>query len=190
MKTIKRVSTDYDIYASTVTVNGNLVVVGSTTTVGSVNTFIADNIITLASGQGGLVNAGIEVDRGTDPSVGIRWNPSIGYWEYTNNGTLWKLLSITKVEEDLTPRLGGNLIVQNSSGVDYTITHDPGRAVTIGPVVRLPQIADSIEPAANYSTIYADAPEAGQTGFYVSNNKTKNSELITKRRAFIYSLIF
>ena len=63
MKTVKRVSSDWDIYSGTVTINGNLVVVGQSTQVGSVNTFIADNVITLAAGQGGLVDAGIEVDR-------------------------------------------------------------------------------------------------------------------------------
>lgn len=190
MKTVKRVSTDWDIHASTVTLNGNLVVIGTKTEVGSVNTLIVDNFITLASGQGGLVNAGIEIDRGTDPAVGIRWNYSEEIWQYTNDGVIWKTFSLTKVEEDKAPRLGGNLIVQDSNGNDFWITHDAGKEVVIGPVIRLPQITTDPNVKVGFSTIYAKTPEAGDTGFYVSNEKTEAAELITKRKAFVYSLIF
>lgn len=190
MKTVKRVSTDWDVYASTVTINGNLVVIGTTTQVESVNTLIVDNFITLAVGQGGLVDAGIEIDRGTDPAVGIRWNHSEGKWQYTNDGIIWKTFSLTVVEEDKAPRLGGNLTVQDSTGNDFWITHDPGKEVVIGPVIRLPQITSDPAPKTGFSTIYAKTPEAGDTGFYVANEKAQSAELITKRKAFVYSLIF
>lgn len=190
MKTVKRVSSDWDIYAGTVTINGNLVVVGASTQVESVNTLVYDNFITLAAGQGGQVDAGIEIDRGSDPKVGLRWHPPIQKWQYTNDGVVWKTFSITVVEEDKAPRLGGNLFVQDSDGNDFWITHDPGKAVVIGPVVRLPQITSDPGPQAGFSTIYAKATNAGDTGFYVANEKVDGAELITKRKAFVYSLIF
>lgn len=190
MKTVKRVSTDWDIYASTVTINGNLVVVGSSTQVESINTLVYDNFITLAAGQGGLVNAGIEIDRGADPKVGLRWNPSVQKWQYTNDGIVWKTFSITVVEEDKAPRLGGNLFVQDSNGNDFWITHDAGKEVVIGPVIRLPQITSDPATKAGFSTIYAKTAEAGDTGFFVTNEKVEKAELITKRKAFIYSIIF
>lgn len=190
MKTVKKVSTDWDIYAGTVTINGNLVVVGETSRVESINTLVYDNFITLAAGQGGLVNAGIEVDRGADPKVGLRWNPSVQKWQYTNDGVVWKTFSITVVEEDKAPRLGGNLFVQDSTGADFWITHDSGKDVTIGPVIRVPHITSDPPDRPGFSTIYAKPAEAGNTGLFVANNKTDKSELITKRKAFIFSIIF
>lgn len=190
MKTVKRVSSDWDIYAGTVTINGNLVVVGTTTALESVDTLIVDNFITLASGQGGLVDAGIEIDRGADPKVGLRWNATMKKWQYTNDGIVWRTFSITVVEEDKAPRLGGNLFVQDSSGNDFQITHNPGQAVTIGPVVRLPQITSDPAARLGFGTIYARTAQAGDTGFFVTNEKVQAAELITKRKAFIYSLIF
>jgi hypothetical protein len=197
MKTVKRVSSDWDIYADTVTINGNLVVVGQTTSVESVDTLVYDNFITLAAGQGGgpTLDAGIEVDRGSSPKVGIRWHESEQRWQYTNDGSLWKSFSLTRVEDDLDPHLGGNLIVN-----DYAITSDAnhdvvimagtGGNVVIGPSIRLPQINSDPAPQAGYSTIYAKATEAGDTGFFVSNEKVTGRELISKRKAFIYSVIF
>ena len=197
MKTVKRVSSDWDIYADTVTINGNLVVVGQTTSVESVDTLVYDNFITLAAGQGGgpTLDAGIEVDRGSNPKVGIRWHEAGQQWQYTNDGTLWKTFSLTRVVEDLDPHLGGNLIVN-----DYAITSDPnhdvvvmagqGGNVIVGPVVRLPQISTNPAPAMGYSTIYAKATEAGDTGVFVSNEKVTGRELISKRKALVYSIIF
>lgn len=190
MKTVKRVSTDWDIYAKKVTINGNLVVIGETTNVESVNTYVADNFITLAAGQGGLVNAGIEIDRGEELKVGIRWNVEINRWQYTNDGIIWRTFGGTIVEEDPAPRLGGDLYVQDSNGNTFCITHDDGKYICIGPVIRLHRIEYDPGHLDGYSTIYARTAGAGNTGFYVSNEKTQNAELITKRKAFIFSLIF
>ena len=190
MKTVKRVSSDWDIYSGTVTINGNLVVVGQSTQVGSVNTSIADNVITLAAGQGGLVDAGIEVDRGSDPRAGLRWDHLTHRWQYSDDGLLWRTFSGTVVEDDQAPRLGGNLIVQNSLGADFWITHDPGRAVVVGPVVRLPQVSSDVSPEVDFSTIYAKKAESGDTGLFVANERAQAKELITKRKAFVYALIF
>ena len=189
MKTVKRVSTDWDIYARKVTINGNLVVVGNTTNVESINTFIYDNFITLAAGQGGLVNAGIEIDRGEELKVGLRWNHELERWEYTNDGIIWRTFSLTVVEEDKAPRLGGNLIVQDSAGNQYCITHENGKFVCIGPVIRLPRIDYDPGHLEGYSTIYAKPTKGGNTGFYVSNEKAQDAELITKRKAFVLALI-
>ena len=61
------------IIAGTVVVRGNLLVEGSTTTVESIDTTIADNIITVNAGESGagisLQTAGIEIDRGTEDNA-------------------------------------------------------------------------------------------------------------------------
>jgi hypothetical protein len=198
MKIIKRVSSEWDIHSPTVTVYGNLVVVGETTQVGSINTLIYDNFVTLAAGQGGgpNLNAGIEVDRGsTLPRVGLRWYEPLESWQYTNDGTLWNSFSGMRLIEDPDPNLGGNLIVN-----DFTITSDPEKDVVItvgdggnlkiGPVIRIPQITDDPAPLADHSTIYAKEPSSGSTGLYVTNDKVEAQELVTNRKALLYSLIF
>jgi hypothetical protein len=83
---------------------------------------------------------------------------------------------------------------------DHTITSDAGHDVVvapgmggnliIGPVIRVPQITTDPAPVAVHSTIYAKATEAGDTGIFVSNEKVTGRELISKRKAFIYSVIF
>ena len=195
MAVVKRINSDYnltalnsnvDVTATTVTINGNLIVVGTSSKVESVDTFIYDNFITLAAGQAGGPNldAGIEIDRGTLPKVGLRWHETTTEWQYTVDGTLWNVFSRTVVEQDKNPKLGGNLIVNG-----FMITADPGEAVEIGPIVRLPQITADPAPKAGYSTIYAKTPKEGDTGFFVANEKVQGNELITKRKAFVYSLI-
>lgn len=217
MKTIKRLSGDWDVYTTKMTVFGNLVVVGKTTSVESVETLIYDNFITLAANRGGgpTLNAGIEVDRGMNPQVGIRWHEEQRSWQYTNDGTLWKTFSRMIVEEDPAPRLGGNLVVQDSNGTSWAITSDPknnvviyagvdklstlpplsamAESVVVGPVIRIPQQTEDAPVRLEYSSIYAKKAETGETGLFVVNEKTytkeSSQELITKRKAFIYSLI-
>ena len=116
------------------------------------------------------------------------------------------------VEEDKAPRLGGNLLVQDSDGTSWAITSNhldnvviyagvdnlatlppiqkPDGSVVIGPVVRLPQLEDDPYKKTGYSSIYAKQTSTGDTGIYVANEKTVGDELITKRKAFVYSLIF
>ena len=74
---------------SDLTVMGNLTINGTTTTLNTENLLVEDNIITLNSGVTGspLLNAGVEVERGTSPNVEIRWNETSDKWELTNNGS-------------------------------------------------------------------------------------------------------
>src|SRR6056300_1747010 len=58
-----------EIDTHTLTVDGNLVITGTSTTVSSTNTSVADNVIVLNSGESGAGvtsgTSGIEIDRGT-----------------------------------------------------------------------------------------------------------------------------
>lgn len=198
MKTIKRVSSEWDIHSPTVTVYGNLVVVGETTQVGSINTLIYDNFVTLASGYGGgpALDAGIEIDRGEDnPKVGLRWHEPLLSWQYTNDGVVWTSFSGMRLIQDPEPYLGGNLIVNDfiitsEPGKDVVITVGEGGNLKIGPVIRIPQITEDPEPLLEHSTVYAKIPGSGSTGLFVTNDAVQNQELITNRKALLYSLIF
>lgn len=73
---------------------GNLVVNGTTTSINTVEMQVSDNIITLNSDLTALTppteNAGIEVNRGIEHNVGIRWNETTDKWQFTNNGIVYQ----------------------------------------------------------------------------------------------------
>lgn len=91
MNSTKRINGNYDVYANTVTVHGNLNVIGTSSSIESVDTLIKDRIITLNSGEVGAGvtgdYAGIEVDRGSSPTVSFRWSEPDTAWQVTLDGT-------------------------------------------------------------------------------------------------------
>ena len=84
-------STALTVNASGVTVAGNLTVSGATTTVESNTISLADNILTLNSDATGAAtqNAGVEVERGDDANVSLRWNEGDNKWGFTNDGATY-----------------------------------------------------------------------------------------------------
>lgn len=78
------------------TVTGNLIVNGTTTTINTENVTIEDNILILNSNATGAptVNSGIEIERGSSTNVAIRWNESLDYWEFTNDGTTYQKMVV------------------------------------------------------------------------------------------------
>lgn len=94
-----------------ITVGGNLIVNGTTTTINTETISLADNIITLNSNATGSAseNAGIEVERGNDNNVALRWNETTDNWELTTNGTNYygiltsnSTLNPSKISPDIT----------------------------------------------------------------------------------------
>ena len=75
-------------FSNDMVINGDLTVNGTTTTIDSDNTTIADNIITLNSGEVGagvtLGTAGIEIDRGTEFNVRMVWDETTDAFGYTD----------------------------------------------------------------------------------------------------------
>ena len=69
---------DGNVTATDVTINGNLTVLGDTTTLNVTTLEIEDNIITLNKGELGagvtLGSSGFEIDRGSETGVRIVWN--------------------------------------------------------------------------------------------------------------------
>jgi hypothetical protein len=81
MAETKRVSDQYTISAPTVIIDGNLTVSGSTTSVETTNSTIADNIVVLNQGETGAgitaVTSGIEIERGSLTNVSIVYDDSV-----------------------------------------------------------------------------------------------------------------
>ena len=189
-------------------VTGNLTVRGNITAISSNTQVITDNIITLNAGETGNgvstlgTTSGIEIARGTAPggNVQLRWNESTSTWQisgvvpgspgdgtqYLNIATTTGGSALTAVVDDPAPVLGGNL---NVNGFTIYANIAATSYVTLQGALQLKQ-ANVVYTAATGSTIfYANVVEAGQTGLYVINTESTNEELVTKRRAFGFSLI-
>lgn len=69
-------------FGTSVVINGNLTVSGTTTSINTEEVTIADNIIVLNSNATGTAteSAGFEIERGTDTNVQFLWNETNDYW--------------------------------------------------------------------------------------------------------------
>lgn len=93
-----------------VTVAGNLIVQGTTTTVDSTTVEIGDNILLLNKDESGTpsANAGIEIERGTSANVAFRWNETSDKWEVTRDGTnYYVMIDVNNFESEITTLDGG-----------------------------------------------------------------------------------
>jgi hypothetical protein len=200
------VNSNITLDTDTVYITGNLFVRGNTSEIASNTLSITDNIITLNDGETGNgvtslgSTSGIVIARGTAPggNVQLRWNETTKTWQVSGvtagslgDGNQYVNLSasstgLTTVFDDKAPVLGGNLNVNN-----FTIYANvaAGTYVTLQGALNL-KSANVTPTAATGSTVfYASDTGAGQAGVFVVNPASTNEELITKRRAFGFSLI-
>jgi hypothetical protein len=175
---------------------GNLYVEGDTTYVSSNNLTITDNVIVLNQGQPGAGitkgNAGIMIDRGQQPYAQLQFTQAGGnVWQITSNAAAgWQNILTTgatfSLVDDPNPVLGGNL---NVNGKTIYANVAAGTYITLQGALEL-KTANVTPSAAIGSTIfYAGTPGGGTAGVYVVNSSAANKELITKTRAFGFSLI-
>lgn len=179
----------------TMFVDGNLLVGGNTTSVNKTDLYVTDNLITVNKGEIGsgvtLGRAGIEVDRGSSANVQIIYNEVNQKWQITNDGTTYYNIvstaspsGLTAVVDDAAPALGGNLDTYTrsifSSNVAY-VQFDDNLAIK----------TTTVAPGAiaNYNIVYAQTPNGGGSGLYVTNTTNSNRELASSRKAIVYSLV-
>ena len=124
-------STALTVDASGVVVAGNFTVSGTTTSVNSNTINLADNIITLNSDATGAPsqNAGVEVKRGDEANVQLRWNEGTDKWTFTNDGAVYYpvAVSTTDLAEGTNQyftdaRARNALSITNSTGISYNST--------------------------------------------------------------------
>lgn len=199
MSLTKRISGDYNIVSvgasdnvsittDTVTINGNLVVSGDTTTISTTNSAITDNIIVLNDGESGAgvtaTYAGILVDRGSSANVTLRWNESIDKWQLTEDGSTYSNIAtstgagfITQVSDDTSPTLGGNLDVGGYALTGTNLVLDPTGNITLSSNVQF--------AGTSTVTVTAATAGAGGTGLFADS-----AELVNKTKARKFAIIF
>lgn len=186
-----------DIY-----LNGNLYVIGTFSNIKSIDTLISDNIVTL---QANLItgvpvlDAGLEVRRGDDCTVGLQWKEAVDRWQVKNDCYTWSNIMV-RVEDDADPHLGGHLYTTGTVYSDtnweirslnpHNIVFKPGWNGTVANAgIQITHVNNNLTQVANATVISAREPEAGETGLYVTNSRSDNKELITKRKALVFALV-
>lgn len=86
MATIKRIPDTYDVYVPTMTIHGNLNVIGNTSTINSA-VINVDDVLMFNTNSSVNYNATIGNYRPTAANVFIRWNEATTSWQLTNDGT-------------------------------------------------------------------------------------------------------
>jgi hypothetical protein len=193
MAAVKRLNTSYTIDTTDVYITGNLTVQGAQTTISTTNMAIKDNIVVLNEGEAGagvtLGTAGMLINRGSATNVAIRWTETNGgSWQISNAaGTFANLSSsttgLTRLVDDTTPTLGANLNTNT-----WTISSNVGN-VKFGGNIQINNTAVVPSAVTNATVLYATTAGAGTTGLYVVNSGAVNEELITKKRAFAFSIL-
>lgn len=203
-KSISLQGLDGDTGVNTIVINGDLQVKGNTNTISTTDTSIQDQFVVLNSGETGagitFGTAGINVDRGTSPLVGVRYNETGTRWEATDDGTIWYALSstaagtLTAIVQDTTPQLGGNLDVNgfqitSATNGDIVIVANGTGLVKLNQELSLINKVSDPAALAGYNKVYAKTPGFGGSGLYVSNSTTVD-EVASFKKAFILSIIF
>lgn len=122
------ITLDTGSQAGKTVVTGDLEVKGTTQTIQSINTTIADNILTLNSGQTGAgisasnnYQAGIEIDRGSLQDAKWVFDDNFAYQIGGNSGTgVWRAIIGSSDEGYISTKgiaSGGTLYVQTGNGV-------------------------------------------------------------------------
>lgn len=202
MATTKKFNTSYTLDGPDVYVTGNLNIAGTQTTIHTANTTITDNLIVLNDGEtgagvgNGSGHSGILVSRGSLSNVALLYHEPFQRWILTNEdaGNVSTFVNIatttgtgtlSNVVDDTSPQLGGNLDVQNFS----IFTSTAATNITFAGNLQLNNTLTQPTTIANATVVYAATPSAGTSGVYVVNGSAANEELVTKRRAFGFSLL-
>lgn len=188
-------------------VNGDLTVVGSSTSVETTNTEIADRQIVLNKGESGTgvtgVYSGIEIERGSTANAWFVFDESTDTFRVSTDGGVSFVNVLTgvggsgmeNVVEDTTPQLGGDLetngynIVSAQSNEDIQLIPSGAGRVTIDAPLKITH-QDSTPAASTDATIvYAGDAGSGGSGVFFVNGSTSD-ELVSKTKAIVYGIIF
>jgi len=189
---------DITLDSSDVYVVGNLIVSGNSTTISTTNTDVEDNLLRLNVGETGAgvtqrpgdiaAASGIGIDRGSLPPVLLIWNEEVDKWQITTDGTLFSNLLVSStgtiaLVDDPEPTLSANLNTRTNH------IFSSNNNVIFNSNIQLNKVSATPTLVANATVVYADTPAAGTSGVYVVNGSASNEELVTKTRAFGFSLI-
>ena len=205
MASSKRVSGDYRIISvdkdggdnvlistHTLTIDGNVNIIGSTSEVDVSQTTIVDPIVTLGKGNtGAITHLGIEVVKSPGQKAGLRWNSDLSRWELSSDNFVWNPIASSgsfSLFDDPAPTMSADLNTNN-----FAIT-SPNSEVTLNNSLVVPHRIAAPSAVVGATKIYAKSVGAGGSGLFVSvitpELSTVQDELVSRSKAIIYSIIF
>lgn len=215
MSTNKLISGDYNITSvnsgdnvvvttNTLRVVGNLDVVGNVTYIESTNTTIVDPFITVAGNNTGNIDTAIYKQQGvvaqtsSTQYAGLRFDNQSQTWQISpnvlgNGAPITAYQPIATSANTLLPGGGQYSIQYNAGGAalggSSTFIYNPSNnGVTITSPFAFGNLGATPTPITDTVIAYANTLSTGGTGLYVKSNFV-DDELISKTRAFAYSLI-
>jgi hypothetical protein len=175
-------------------VDGNLTVGGTTTTVNTETINLADNIITLNSNATGSAsqNAGIEIERGDDTNVTLRWNETNDEWEATADGLNYKTIlfegdvpaTAAEATKLATARTIGGVSFDGTANIDLAGVNTAGNQDTSGNAATATALATArtIGGVSFNGTANIDLPGVNTSGNQnTSGNAATATALATSR---------
>jgi len=202
MKAVKRIDGDYQITSvnasdsitiatSLLTINGNLVVTGTRNEIRSTTTTITDEIITIADGNNGTLNGGIEVvkNASTGTKAGLRYNITTGYWQTSSDNSTW-----SNIVSGTIPAGGSSTYVQfndgGTLGGDAEFTYNKtSNTLTLNGLQVYTKQGSTPSSVASSVVFYSKTAGSGGTGLYFVDGSVSD-ELVSKSKAIVYGIIF
>lgn len=166
-----------DITASNITIAGNLIVEGTTTTVNTETINLADNIINLNSnldvGTAPSQNAGFEVNRGSSASVSLVWDETADKWT-VGTGTF----VAATFEGDLTGNAGTATSLETARTISLagdvvgSVSFDGTANVSITATIQANSVALGTDTTGDY---LATLGVTSGTGISISGNSGESA---------------
>lgn len=202
MSTVKNTSGDYTITVADglglMTINADLDVIGNITYIDSTELKVTDPFITVAANNNGAIQSmGLVAQKTTTTFAGLRFNTVSGDWEISdsvdaNGGPIQPYQQIAYGNVTAAPGLPYNSVQFNDAGAfggNSAFTFDSGNSkVGISGQLVLGNIATTPAATANSAALYNNTEGGGGTGVYVRST-TVSDELVSKRKAIVYSLV-
>ena len=175
--------------ATDVTIDGNLTVTGTTSTVESTNTTITDNIIVLNQDEVGagvtLGTAGIEIDRGTQDNAQLIWDEPTDTWKLKIGSTVTDTLtgSWTGLSDTPATFTADKFIKVNAGGTALEFVDNPHANTSF--------VSLTDTPGTFTADQYVKVNSAGTALEYVDETAINTSIAVTAaKKALIYAIIF
>lgn len=208
MPTVKRIDGDYlirtvnsgdnvTVQTHTLEVIGNLDVSGNLTYINVEELNIRDPFILLNSSNTGsyAANTGILTHKTSSDFAGLRWSNTTSQWEISaSTDTTGEIGTWVPIATGNATVAGANTQIQyNGSGsfaasADFTFDEADNQLRVAG-YLTLGNIASAPAIPSNAAALYNAAVGVGDTGVYVLSSNV-DDELISRRKAVFYSLIF
>jgi len=203
MATVKNTSGNYTITVADglglLTINADLDVIGNITYIDSTELKVTDPFITVAANNNGAIQSmGLVAQKTTTSFAGLRFNTVSGDWEISDSVNAegdqispYQAI-LAGVLPSTNPGLPNNSVQFNLGNVftgNSAFTFDVANSkVNITGQVVLGNIATTPAATANSAALYNDTVGGGGTGVYVRST-TVDDELVSNRRAIVYSLV-